>query len=179
MTPITQLIQLVRKGKPAAQREMFDTYSPMLYKVAYRYATDSHTAHDVLQDSWLKIFGKLDQYKEEGKFESWCKTIVIRTALSQRRKLKVHLHDEDYVFDDYSIDPKVLSDMRAEELMKVIDSIPQDYSDIFKLYVVEGYSHREIGEMLDIGESTSRCKVSLARKKLRQILSNQKKSMSI
>ena len=70
-------------------------------------------------------------------------------------------------------------DMDTADLMKVIDSIPSDYSDIFKLYVVEGYSHREIGELLDIGESTSRCKVSLARKKLRTILSKRKKVMSI
>ena len=179
MSIVSQLIKQVRKGSPAAQKEVFTTFSPQLYKVAYRYAPDSHTAKDILQESWIKIFGKIDQYKEEGKFEAWCKVIVIRTALTYRRKFKVHLRDEEFQSGDYSLDPKVLMDMDTADLMKIIDSIPSDYSDIFKLYVVEGYSHREIGELLDIGESTSRCKVSLARKKLRTILSKRKKVMSI
>lgn len=174
MTKIQKLISLVRKGSPAAQKEVFSTYSPQLYKVAYRYTSDGHTAKDILQESWIKIFGKIDQYKEEGKFEAWCKVIVIRTALTYRRKLKVYLSDEEYQSGDYSLDPQVLKDMDAADLMKVIDSIPSNYADIFKLYVIEGYSHKEIGELLDIGESTSRCKVSLARKKLRAILENNK-----
>lgn len=173
MLNIQQLIKQVRKGSPAAQKEVFTTYSPQLYKVAYRYTSDGHTAKDILQESWIKIFGKIDQYKEQGKFESWCKVIVIRTALTYRRKLKVHLSEKEYESGDYSLDPQVLIDMDTADLMEVIDSIPSDYGDIFKLYVIEGYSHKEIGEILDIGESTSRCKVSLARKKLRKIISKQ------
>lgn len=169
---INQLITEVRNGKPAAQREMFMKYSPQLYRVACRYASDSQRAEDILQESWLKIFGKINQYSERGKFEAWCKVIVVRTALSYRRKFKIHIKEEDYQFDDYSLDPKILSDMNTADLMKIIDSIPQNYADIFKLYVIDGYSHKEIGEMLGIGESTSRCKVSLARKKLRTLLSN-------
>lgn len=179
MANIQNLIKQVRKGSPAAQKEVFTTFSPQLYKVAYRYTSDGHMAKDILQESWIKIFGKIDQYKEEGKFEAWCKVIVIRTALTYRRKLKVHLNDDEYQTGDYSLDPQVLIDMDTADLMKVIDSIPSDYSDIFKLYVIEGYSHREIGELLDIGESTSRCKVSLARIKLRAILTNNKKVISI
>ena len=179
MPNIKHLIKQVRKGSPAAQKEVFITYAPQLYKVAYRYASDGHTAKDILQESWIKIFGKIDQYKEEGKFEAWCKVIVIRTALTHRRKLKVHLSYEEYQTGNYALDPQVLIDIDTADLMKVIDSIPSDYGDIFKLYVIEGYSHREIGELLDIEESTSRCKVSLARKKLRTILSNRKKVMSI
>lgn len=174
MSHIQNLIKQVRKGSPAAQKEVFATYSPQLYKVACRYTSDGHSAKDILQDSWIKIFGKIDQYKEEGKFESWCKVIVIRTALTYRRKLKVYLNDEEYQSGDYALDPQVLIDMDAADLMKVVDSIPSDYADIFKLFVIEGYSHREIGELLDIGESTSRCKVSLARKKLRAILEKSK-----
>ena len=94
MSIVSQLIKQVRKGSPAAQKEVFTTFSPQLYKVAYRYAPDGHTAKDILQESWIKIFGKIDQYKEEGKFEAWCKVIVIRTALTYRRKFKVHLRDE-------------------------------------------------------------------------------------
>lgn len=176
---ITQLIRQVRKGKSSAQKEMFMTYSPALYKVACRYCTDGHAANDILQDSWLKIFDHIHQYKEQGKFESWCKVIVIRTALSQRRKLKLHVNIDEFQFGDYSLDPQVLSDMNTEDLMKVIDSIPNDYADIFKLFVIEGYSHKEIAEILDINESTSRCKVSIARKKLRNILSHNLKIMSI
>lgn len=179
MKNINPLIKQLRKGSPSAQKEVFVTYSPQLYKVAYRYTSDSHTAKDILQESWIKIFGKIDQYKEEGKFEAWCKVIVIRTALTYRRKLKVYLRNEEYQSGDYSLDPQVLIDMDAADLMKVIDSIPSDYADIFKLFVVEGYSHKEIGALLDIGESTSRCKVSLARKKLRAIIIKNKKSMSI
>ena len=176
MSNIQKLISQVRKGSPAAQKEVFSTFSPQLYKVAYRYTSDGHTAKDILQESWIKIFGKIDQYKEEGKFEAWCKVIVIRTALTYRRKLKVYLNDEEYQSGDYSLDPQVLMDMDAEDLMNVIESIPSDYADIFKLYVIEGYSHKEIGQYLDIGESTSRCKVSLARKKLRAILENNRRN---
>lgn len=170
MTHIQKLISQVKKGSPSAQKEVFSTFSPQLYKIAFRYTSDGHTAKDILQESWIKIFGKIDQYKEQGKFEAWCKVIVIRTALTYRRKLKVYVNDEEYQSGDYSLDPQVLMDMNAADLMKVIDSIPSDYADIFKLYVIEGYSHKEIGQILDIGESTSRCKVSLARKKLRAIL---------
>lgn len=179
MKNIQQLIKQVRRGSPTAQKEVFMAYSPQLYKVAYRYTSDGHTAKDILQESWIKIFGKIDQYKEEGKFESWCKVIVIRTALTYRRKLKVYVRDEELQSGDYSLDPQVLIDMDTEDLMAIIDSIPRDYGDIFKLYVIEGYSHREIGDLLGIGESTSRCKVSLARKKLRVILSKRKKALSI
>ena len=179
MTDIRQLIKQVRKRSAVAQKEVFLTYSPQLYKVAYRYTSDGHTAKDILQESWIKIFGNIDQYKEEGKFESWCKVIVIRTALTYRRKLKVHLSEEEFQSDDYSIEPQILIDIDTADLMKVIDSIPSDYADIFKLYVIEGYSHKEIGELLEIEESTSRCKVSLARKKLRAILFKNRKVMSI
>ena len=176
---IQQLIKQVRNGISSAQKEMFLTYSPSLYLVACRYCTDGHAAKDVIQESWIKIFNKIHQYKEEGKFESWCKVIVIRTALSHRRTLKIHVNIDEFQSGDYSLDPQVLSDMNIDDLMKVIDSIPGDYSDIFKLFVVDGYSHKEIGEILDINESTSRCKVSLARKKLRNILSHNLKIMSI
>ncbi|MEM9547614.1 MAG: RNA polymerase sigma factor [Bacteroidota bacterium] len=176
---IQQLINQVRKGMPLAQKEMFMRFSPELYKVACRYCSDGHTANDIIQESWIKIFNNLSTYKEEGKFESWCKVIVIRTALSHRRKLKIHVDINEFGFDDYSLDPQVLMDMKLDDLMKVIDSIPRDYGDIFKLFVIEGYSHKEIAELLDISPSTSRCKVSLARKKLRSILSHNIKSMTI
>jgi len=155
------------------------TFSPVLYKVARRYCSDGHAANDILQDSWIKIFDNIHLYKEEGKFESWCKVIVIRTALTQRRKLKIHINIDEFQMGDYTLDPQIISDMNIDDLMKVIDSIPSDYADIFKLYVIEGYSHKEIGEILDINESTSRCKVSIARKKLRKILSHNLKIMSI
>jgi len=93
---IKQLIDQVRKGKPAAQKEMFMAYSPELYKVARRYCSDGHAANDIIQESWIKIFDNIHSYREEGKFESWCKVIVIRTALSQRRKLKIHLNIDEF-----------------------------------------------------------------------------------
>lgn len=128
-----------------------------------------------MQDAWIKIFKNLAQVDNPDTFYAWCKRIVINTALRslQHKWLTTNLTDSMESLDSIT-SPTVLDDLSHEAIRQVIDQLPEGYRDIFLLHHVDGYKHEEIGEMLSIATSTSRAKLSIARKRLRDIL-NQKK----
>jgi RNA polymerase sigma factor (sigma-70 family) len=132
--------------------------------ICRRYAKDQSEAEDMLQDAFINIFSHISQFKSTGSFEGWLKRITINAAIRilQKRKVRiVEISNDQHEIE--SRDNSVLSDLSAEDLLKLINQLPDGYRMIFNLYVIEGYSHEEIAEMLKIKTATSRSQLSKAR----------------
>lgn len=125
-------------------------------------------AEDILQEAFIKVYDNVAKFQFKGSFEGWIRRIVINTALKNYQKSsfqKERIGLEDY--DDRPIEPEAISLLQEEELLDLIEQLPDGYRVVFNLYAVEGYSHKEIAEMLGIGESTSRSQLVKARKMLK------------
>lgn len=162
------------KQDPIAQKELVEKFSSMLYTVCLRYMGDSHTAKDILQDSFIRIFKGIHTFdSERGSLQGWMRRVTINVALKQIKKNKKRQESE---IGDNEIgmekQPVITDQLAAEDLLKVVQTLPEGYRQIFNLSVVEGYNHREIGKMLDIEEVTSRSQLSRAKQLLRKKLQN-------
>lgn len=167
-----QLISDCLQGNRTAQKKLYETYSGKMMAVCLRYCKDRETAKDLLHDGFLKVFTHLESFKGSGSFEGWIRRIMVNTALEFLRKQT----DEGYHLDvkeAYSLsndDIGILERMQAEELIRVIQKLPDTYRTTFNLFVVEGYSHREIAEAMNITESSSRVYLTRARQMLQDML---------
>lgn len=164
-----QLIKKCLDGNARAQKMLYEQFGPKLMGVCYRYATSTEEAQDLLQDGFIKIFEKLDKYSGIGSFEGWMRRIVVNTALDNIRKNKKFLLHTDINNADYKLPSNDFIEERlaAQDLLKVLQSIPLGYKTIFNLYAIEGYSHKEIAEQLNITTSTSKSQYSRAKALLR------------
>ena len=167
-----ELIKACLKGDHRAQKRLFELYSPKLFAVCYRYANSTSEAQDVLQDGFVKIFEKLNYYKGEGSFEGWMRRIIVNTALDSIRKNKKLQNNDDIDEVGYNLKDghSVLSDLAAEDLLEILNTLPIGYKTVFNLYVIEGYSHKEIAEELGVTVSTSKSQFSRAKSILREII---------
>ncbi len=167
---IHSIVKSCQKGDSQAFNQVFDEFGKMLFGIAMRYAKDHAEAEDILQDSFIKIFDKIVSYDFKGSFEGWLKRIVVNTALNKCVKNKSL--KESYTMDDIELPEaeKVLSDIGANELLEIINKLPEGYKAVFNMYVVDGYSHKEIAESLEISEGTSKSQLSKAKGMLRKIL---------
>jgi len=168
-----QIIELCVRHDKKAQQELYDRYSRLLLGVCLRYATDKAEAEDILQDSFLKIFLNIKEYTGSGSFIGWLRKVAVNTAIThyhKNLKYKYHLEIEEYE----SIETGVLSFEEdfytSDELYRVLNELPSGYRMVFNLYAVEGYKHKEIGEMLGIDTNTSKSQYSRAKAVLREKL---------
>jgi RNA polymerase sigma factor (sigma-70 family) len=146
------------------QLEVFRRYSGKMLSVCLRYARHHMEAEDILQDAFIKVFDNIDKFQHKGSFEGWIRRIVVNTALKNYQKSsfkKERIGLETY--EDQPLEPAALATLSEQELLKLISNLPDGYRQVFNLYVIEGYSHKEIAEMLSIGESTSRSQLVKAR----------------
>ena len=153
------------KGDRKAQKDLFDRMAPRMFPVCIRYTGDRATAEDILQDGFVTLFSKLDSYKGEGSFEGWARRIFINTALMFLRKKDALKMSED-LENARSLSTDTASQIENigyKELISLVMTLPDGFRTVFNLYVVEGYSHKEIAQMLDISETTSRTQLSRAR----------------
>lgn len=164
-----ELIHGCLKGNPIAQRLLYETYSSKLYVICLRYSKNEVEAQDILQDSFVKIFTKLDTYQNNGSFEGWLKRIATNTSIEYYRK-KFNLEQvDDIQFNPYlSIDSD--KSLEVEELLKMIQELPEGYRVIFNMYAIDGYTHKEIADKLNISEGTSKSQLSRARAYLQKKL---------
>lgn len=172
-----QIIKDCKQGVKSSQYELVRRYSGMLLSVARRYVPDNATAKDILQESLIRIFANIDGYKHTGSFEAWMRTITIRSALGYLRK--THHTREVALNTDFvhpKVNPDVLSKIGMEELIRLIQQLPDGFRNVFNLKEIEGYSHKEIGKMLDITESTSRSQLTRAKKILAKLWLNEQAS---
>lgn len=164
-----ELIQACLANDRLAQKQLYDRYCKAMYTVAYRITGDFEAANDVLQDAFIKIFSHLANFRQEATLGSWIKTIVVRTALSRLRK-PVREESLDANYKEEGVDWGHSLDV--EYLEKAIQSLPDGYRTVFCLIEVEGYGHKEVAEMLNISEGTSKSQLFYAKKRLRNILSD-------
>ena len=164
-----QLITDSLNNDAQSQRMLFDRYTPALFQVSMRYSKTKMDAEDALQEAWVKIFKGLEKYTEQGKLLAWMKRITIHCAL--RKRQKSWFTTEEIGIDNGSspkFNPKAIDQMTANEILGYVLNLPPGYKEVFTLFVIEGYSHKEIGEFLGIEASTSRAKLTTARKKMQK-----------
>ena len=173
-----EIIAGCKLGKRKAQHELYNRYSGSMFGVALRYSRNKSEAEDVLQEAFIRIFKYIKSFegRNQGSLSAWIKTIVINTTLSYNRNNKKHHYTEDVdevqvgenpVFD---ISSDSDTDERKNKIMKAMQQLPHGYRTVFNLYSLEGYTHKEIAEILDISQNTSKSQLSKARKYLRNLL---------
>jgi len=166
------LVKKCIEGDNRAQKKLFDLFAPKLFGVCLRYMKDHDLAQDTLQDGFVKIFTKLSDYNGKGSFEGWMRRIVVNTCLDQLRKdqkLKMNTSIDDVSFlvkDNHWIE----EELTAKDLLKLVESLPDGYRVVFNMFAIEGYSHKEIAEQLNISENTSKSQFSRAKSHLRKKL---------
>lgn len=165
-----QLIEGCRKGERRAQKELYDAYSRKMMGVCLRYVNDRETARDLLQDGFVKIFTSMDSYTGSGSFEGWMRKIFVNCALEYLRKSDVlrEATDLDNTAELIQPNSSAISDMSAAELMNLVKELPVGFRTVFNMFAIEGYSHKEISEMLNITESTSRSQYTRAKQLLQR-----------
>jgi RNA polymerase sigma factor (sigma-70 family) len=166
-----ELIQGCVREDRTAQRELFNRYAGKMMTVCLRYARHRMEAEDLLQDSFIKVFDHIHAFESKGSFEGWIRRIVVNTALKNVSK---HSFQKEGIgmegVLESSEDPSVYAHLSELELLDFIAKLPKGYRICFNLYVIEGFSHREIGEMLKIEESTSRSQLVKARNMLQNMV---------
>lgn len=169
-----ELVVACKDNIRLAQQELFARFVYMMKGICLRYAQDETEAEDILQDAFIRIFGRLDQYNETGPLGAWIRRITVNTALESYRKRKSVKQQLVTALDLKDLHPAtddgIIEQLHAEELVKKIQQLPPGYRAVFNLYAVEGYSHPEIGELLGISEGTSKSQYSRARLMLRTLI---------
>ena len=167
----TDLIEGCKNGDAVAQQKLFEKYFGFLLGVCLRYTSDREEAKDLLQEGFVKIFNNIERFNYSGQLENWMKKIMVNTAIDRYRKKM----NEPYVQDIENVNEpaeaaKAYDNLSQEELLKVIQTLPEGYRTIFNLCAIEGYSHKEIEEQFGINEGTSKSQLAKARKMLQDKL---------
>lgn len=159
-----KLIESCKSNDREAQYRLYNLLSGKMFAVCLRYAKHREAAEDLLQEGFVKVFTHIDKFRGEGSFEGWVRRIIVNTAVEHyRRSTKMYpmVNVEDINRDIPWVDTG--ENLELEDLMNMINKLSQGYKTIFNLYVVEGYSHKEIAEMLEISEGTSKSQLARAR----------------
>ncbi|MDP2175969.1 MAG: RNA polymerase sigma factor [Bacteroidota bacterium] len=167
------LVQCIDK-QPKAQKKLFDILSPRMFAICLRYSQNEDEAKDLLQEGFIKIFNNLEQFSNKGSLEGWIKRIFINTCIEFHRKNQKHRFlDNIENVTEISIDSQTLSLLKKADLMKLVQKLPKGYRTVFNLFVVDGYGHSEIAEMLNVSENTSKTQLFRARQILQEIILKQ------
>ena len=171
---LDELILKCKKQDSKAQGALYKRYSGILFSICLRYSPNRTEAEDNLQDAFLTIFKKIEQYKGKGSFEGWIKRITVNTVLQKYRKQRVYnIEDEAQIEqeDNVTVDTETVP---LDFLLKIIQELPDQYRLVFTLYVLDDYSHKEIAEMLGISDGTSKSNLASARGILKTKIDNYK-----
>ena len=170
----TDLIKGCIQKDKTCQRQLFEQYAGKMMSVCLRFANDQHQAQDILQESFIKVFSYIHQFKFEGSFEGWLRKVFVSVAIRHTRKRKMNFDSIDIHYtDNATVDPSVLSKISEEEIHTLIRKLPDGYRIVFNLNIIEGYSHEEIAQLLGIQVVTSRTQLLKARKMLQALISKQ------
>lgn len=165
------IVKRCLKGDRRAQRELYETYAGKFLSLCIRYVKNSMVAEDVMIEGFMKVFEKLAQYEGKGSFEGWMRRIMVTQCL-------LYLRDNKNLLMEINLDGQENAaaigvadhDINCQDLLQLIAELPVGFRTVFNLYVIEGYSHREIQDMLGISESTSKSQLSRARAALKNRL---------
>ncbi len=169
---LDKIIQDCKANKPKAQEALYKKFSRLIFGICMRYAKSKFDAEDVFQETFIKIFQNIHQYRNEGSFEGWVRRIAVNTSLKKIQSSKIVFHQLE--FDTQAEEPplneNVLNDISVQELISMIETLPLGYKTVFNLYAVEGFSHKEIAQTLEISEGTSKSQYFHAKKLLKNLL---------
>ncbi len=175
---LKQLIENCKINDTNAQSEIYKLFSSKLFSICLKYSRNYAEAEDNLQDSFLIVFNKIDQFKHNGSFEGWLKRITVNTVLQRYRQEKIF----EIIPDDYAEDIQIEIDEDAisiDYLLHIIQELPDRYRLVFNLYVLDGYSHNDIANMLDINVGTSKSNLARARQILKKTIENYKTTRNL
>ncbi|MFW6249040.1 MAG: RNA polymerase sigma factor [Bacteroidota bacterium] len=167
---IKEIVKGCIKGNRAMQSRLYKMFASQMYALCLRYTRNDFDAQDVLQEGFVKIFNNLKDFQWKGSLEGWMKRIFIRLALDRfRNKIQILSVDEIPEKDNFSEkDSNAIDQMSAKEILYIVQELPDQYRLVFNLYVLEGYSHNEISQILNIGVSTSRSNLVRAKNILKE-----------
>ena len=165
-----QLIKKSIKGDQKAQKFLYDRFSPKMLGVCRQYIKDLHFAEDVMVSGFVKVFNHLSSYEFKGSFEGRVRKIMIRESISYLRKRQFVVYDDAVVEVNGQVSNTNEGLLDAEYVQQLIDELPEGYKTVFLLYAIEGYGHREIAELLEISEGTSKSQLFKAKKMLQENL---------
>ncbi|MEQ1553400.1 MAG: sigma-70 family RNA polymerase sigma factor [Ferruginibacter sp.] len=160
------------RNNTAAQDAFYQRFSPRMLGVCYRFAKNREDAEDMLQEGFIKIFSELHKFRNEGSLEGWIRKIIVHTCINVLKRNKKFSETVDIVYatDFYSNADLVPSILQAKQIVECIRILPLGYRTVLNLYAIEGYSHKEIGAILEIGESSSRSQYTRAKAMLEEVL---------
>ncbi len=174
------LINALLRQERWAQKLLYEQYYGAMMGVCLRYAGSKDEALDLLHEGFIKVFQRIDRYRPGTSLPSWIRTIVVNTCIDYYRKMvrrrTEDIHEATYTYND---DPDALSQLTEQEILAAVQELSPAYRAVFNLYVVEGYSHKEIGEALQITESTSRSNLVKARIKLQEFFASRRMDFEI
>lgn len=179
---IKKLIHKCQKKELKAQKALYELYSSKLFSLSLKYSKNYAEAQDNLQDAFIKIYENIHQYQHKGSFEGWMKRITINTALKRYKNQKVFSlnYEENIIQPEKDFDDHGIS---LQTLLKCIQELPNRYRMVFNLYVLDGHSHKEIAEMMEISEGTSKSNLArgrqILRDKINEILSAESQTTSL
>jgi len=172
MTEIETLIAACQKQDRKAQKRLYDLYAGKMLAICFRYVKSREDAEDVLQEGFLKIFQQFNTYRNEGSFEGWMKRIFVGLSIDffrKNRKFDFNLPVEEA--ENVGVND-VLSSFSVNEILEAIASLSDGYRLVFNMYAIEGFSHKEIADKLNISEGTSKSQLARAKMKLVELLKN-------
>jgi RNA polymerase sigma-70 factor (ECF subfamily) len=168
-----ELIAGCLKNDSNSQRVLFYKYAGVMKTLCLRYVGDDSEADDVMQEGFIKMFGNLRTFRHDGSFEGWLRRIMINSCLRHIiDKKKMRIDSMEDLTDTWTDEPEIDSRLSEQDLLKGLMKLPPGYRTIFNMYVLEGYSHKEIGKQLGIQESTSRSQLVKAKGFLKKILND-------
>jgi len=153
------------------QRLLYDRFSSMMYAVCLRYSDDTEDANDVMQEGFIKVYKSLSKFRAEGSFEGWVRRIFINTSIEHYRK-KVKLYNVSEVQENTIEDSELnaLDSLATKDVLNIINELSPGYKQVFNMHVIEGYSHKEIAEIMGITEGTSKSQLARAKSVLKKII---------
>lgn len=164
MAHLEEIIHKCQDGNSGAQTALYHLFSAKMYGICLRYAKDSAEAEDFMQEGFVRVFNKINQFEFKGSFEGWIKRIMVNTALEKFRKNdRLYPVEEMRIFESIEYVEETISSITANDLLRIIQKLPPRYRMVFNLFAIEGYSHLEIAEMMKISEGTSKSNLSRAR----------------
>jgi RNA polymerase sigma-70 factor (ECF subfamily) len=176
--PDDEIIDGCLRGERKFQKALYDKFSGKMFAVCLRYAADFNKAEDLMQDGFIKVFRNIEKFRREGSFEGWIRRIFVNSCIeSFRRNTTLYAIQETNVKSMEYNDTGALEKLKMEDLLKMVSELSTGYRTVFNLYAIEGYSHKEIGEMLNISEGTSKSQLARARYLLQQKIAESSKSL--
>jgi RNA polymerase sigma factor (sigma-70 family) len=168
------LLEACAKGDSLAQQHLYETYKGKLFATCLRYARSREDAEDIFQEGFVRIFKDLHQFTGVGNLEGWLRKVMVNSALQHLRKQKNGLQTVEFDGQEYAdeVEDIQLDEQQAKNLIKIMHQLSPGFRAVFNLYVLEGYTHPEIAEILDISVGTSKSQLMRAKAAFRKLLEN-------